>query len=41
VTTSDDLLERGPSRTRTYVLVLVCHAAVVSALWAFGRYFSY
>ena len=30
----------SPSRTRTYVLVLVLHALVVTALWTFGRYFS-
>jgi len=29
-----------PSRTRTYILVLLLHAAVITALWAFGRYFS-
>ena len=26
--------------TRTYVLVLVCHAAVITLLWLFGRIFS-
>ncbi len=28
------------TRTRTYVLVLLLHAAVITALWALGRYFS-
>jgi hypothetical protein len=32
--------EPRPSRARTYVLVLVLHAAVITALWTFGRYFS-
>jgi hypothetical protein len=25
---------------RIYMLVLVCHAAVITALWLFGRTFS-
>lgn len=25
---------------RTYVLVFVCHAVVITALWLFGRAFS-
>jgi hypothetical protein len=25
---------------RTYVLVLICHAGVITALWLFGRIFS-
>ncbi len=40
MTTSE--LPDGPprSRARTYALVLVLHAAVITALWALGRYFS-
>jgi hypothetical protein len=30
----------SPSRTRTYVLVLVLHAVTISALWALGRIFG-
>ena len=26
---------------RTYVLVLVCHAAVITLLWLFGHLFSH
>jgi hypothetical protein len=29
-----------PARTRTYILVLVLHAAVITALWTFSRYFG-
>jgi hypothetical protein len=29
-----------PNRRRTYVLVLLIEAAVVAALWGFGRYFG-
>jgi hypothetical protein len=25
---------------RTYALVILCHAAVITALWLFGRAFS-
>ncbi len=28
------------SRKRTYALVLLLHAAVITILWALGRYFS-
>ncbi len=28
------------SRTRTYILVLLLHAAVITALWGFGHYFG-
>jgi hypothetical protein len=30
----------GRSRTGTYVLVLLVHALAITALWAFGHYFS-
>ena len=41
MTTADESqLDQGVSRTRTYLLVLVCHAVVITALWAFGWYFS-
>jgi hypothetical protein len=26
--------------SRVYTLVIVCHAAVITALWLFGRIFS-
>jgi hypothetical protein len=26
---------------RTYILVLICHAAVITLLWLFGRLFSH
>ncbi len=29
-----------PTRTRTYILVLVLHAVVITALWSFGHYFG-
>jgi hypothetical protein len=39
--TSSDSSEPAPrSRTGTYVAVLVLEAAVIAALWLFGRYFS-
>ena len=25
---------------RTYILVIICHAAVITVLWWFGRHFS-
>lgn len=28
------------TRTRTYMLVLLLHAVVITALWAFSRYFG-
>ena len=28
------------SMTRTYMLVIVCHAAVITLLWLFGRVFT-
>jgi len=28
------------TRTRTYILVLVLHAAVITALWTFSHYFG-
>jgi hypothetical protein len=34
----DDALD--PGRARVYVLVVVCEAVTIAALWAFGRYFS-
>ena len=27
--------------TRTYVLVIVCHAAMITLLWLFGHIFSH
>jgi hypothetical protein len=30
----------GRPRTGTYALVLLMHALVITALWAFGHYFS-
>jgi hypothetical protein len=29
-----------PTRTRTYILVLLLHAAVITALWTFSHYFG-
>jgi len=29
-----------PSMGRTYALVFVCHATVITLLWLFGRTFS-
>jgi hypothetical protein len=36
------LPDAGPEEgmTRTYALVLLCHATVITALWLFGRTFS-
>ena len=31
--------ERGMERT--YILVLICHATVITLLWLFGRVFSH
>ncbi len=28
------------TRTRTYILVLLLHAAVITALWTFSHYFG-
>jgi hypothetical protein len=28
------------ARTRTYILVLLLHAAVITALWTFSHYFG-
>ena len=28
------------TRTRTYILVLLIHAVVITALWTFSRYFG-
>ena len=28
------------SMTRTYMLVIVCHATVITLLWLFGRVFT-
>ena len=32
--------EAADHMARTYALVIVCHAFVITALWLFGRIFS-
>jgi hypothetical protein len=33
-------VDSEPSLARTYALVVVCHAAVITALWLLGHTFS-
>jgi hypothetical protein len=35
-----DRLDDDPPMGRVYTLVIVCHAAVITILWWFGRTFS-